>query len=83
MFFTLKERNFSHSEKRRDDQLASLQMEEELRLATKKRVQEEARAATAQPISSSRIATPGYRTSSSLGSGKRAATPVIRKRFGV
>jgi hypothetical protein len=83
MFFTLKERNFSHSEKRRDDHLASLEMEEELRIATQKRAQEEARAATAQPISSSRIATPGFRTSSSLGSGRRAATPSIRKRFGV
>jgi hypothetical protein len=78
MFFTLKEQNFSHKDKRRQDREVMSQMEEELRHASEKR-QEELRVASAPPPSRTPIVTPGTFKKSTT----RASTPFIRKRRGI
>ncbi|TPX67350.1 hypothetical protein SpCBS45565_g03859 [Spizellomyces sp. 'palustris'] len=80
MFFTLKEKGFSHTEKRRQDRRDLMNMEEELRLASEKRVQE-GRAASVAPTPRSRIATPGARTPALTR--RDSGTPLHRRRFGL
>ncbi|KND04589.1 uncharacterized protein SPPG_00308 [Spizellomyces punctatus DAOM BR117] len=80
MFFTLKEKGFSHTEKRRQDRRDLMNMEEELRLASEKRVQE-GRAASVTPTPRSRIATPGARTPALTR--RDSGTPLHRRRFGL
>ncbi|KAJ3290355.1 DEAH-box RNA helicase prp16 [Borealophlyctis nickersoniae] len=75
MFFSIKEQNFNHKEKRRQDRQDYQTMEEQLRLATERRREEDARAETDIPISRSRIATPGRPTKREPG------TPAHRRRF--
>ncbi|KAJ3037444.1 DEAH-box RNA helicase prp16 [Rhizophlyctis rosea] len=51
MFFSIKEQNFNHLEKRRQDRKDLQSMEEELRIATERKREEEARAVTDVPVS--------------------------------
>ena len=78
MFFTLKEQNFSHSDKRKQDREAMKNMEEELRIAKRMQaLEDEKRASTDLPVSKSRIVTPGTNPL------RRTGTPSMRRKLGI
>ncbi|KAI9008391.1 P-loop containing nucleoside triphosphate hydrolase protein [Gaertneriomyces semiglobifer] len=80
MFFSIKEKNFNHMEKRRQDREDLRSMEDELRVASEKRALEE-RESISVPTPRSRIATPGTMTP---GLNRREpGTPAPRRRFGL
>ncbi len=77
MFFTLKESNFSHKDKRRQDRETLNLMEKELQIVIDQ--QNTMRKVNASlPPSRSQIATPGLNSLQ-----KRAQTPVFRKHRGL
>ena len=81
MFFTIKESNLSHREKRQRDAIESQSMEEELRIATERKRERDTAEASYVATPRTRIVTPGTRAPT----GRREpGTPMIRsKRFGI
>jgi pre-mRNA-splicing factor ATP-dependent RNA helicase DHX38/PRP16 len=64
MFFSVKDRNFSHRDMRRENKLDKEAMEERLIIAQKKQKEDDAKIAAETMTPRSRIATPGARTPS-------------------
>ncbi|KAH6572847.1 hypothetical protein BASA62_003209 [Batrachochytrium salamandrivorans] len=62
MFFSVKDSNYSQRNKRLQDKVDALEMEEKSRISTVKRLQEEQRLSSEPLVSRSQIATPGSRT---------------------
>ncbi|KAJ3272979.1 DEAH-box RNA helicase prp16 [Terramyces sp. JEL0728] len=62
MFFKVKDSSFTQRDRRLQDKQQSMEMEERLQIAEKRRKEESIRAATQQIIPRSRIATPGIRS---------------------
>ncbi|KAJ3151226.1 DEAH-box RNA helicase prp16 [Geranomyces variabilis] len=86
MFFSIKEKGFKHSDKRRQDREDLQTMEEELRAASIAREQTQTRLASETPLSRSKIVTPGAPRTGPRASTSRSrdiGTPMHRRRTGL